>query len=286
VSLCEHVLQNSSFFTPNETKSAQSSQTEKLPTNADCLFDIYRPEHERYFLKRAIDVKAGNTLRSRGVWMSGPSGCGKTCSLQRAIYNTKRPFCFIDLSKCAGQPLTALYTCILVDIFTFLGGNPSEGLPTGDPIHALCTMLARTEKDFIVMIDEIPLENESELGSFIDTIFGSIIHTHNSKSKNRVTFVMASLKDPERFIKSFNSKVKQHLAFIIETLWTKTDLVRLLKPLAKNLGLRFKSDEINLLLEKANGSPRNLKTILRIFWNHREEGWTLEKSAAEAPIDL
>jgi hypothetical protein len=132
----------------------------------------------------------------------------------------------------------------------------------------IASLLAADEnlKQVFLIIDETPISSESSaLGETVIKLLTDLIYLlrHGNASSNP-RILVASLFDPLTIDVRLPAKFNEQFKVFHAQLWTSKELNGLLELIEKRLPhLRLNGNERSLIIDTANGRPRNLKIILR-----------------------
>lgn len=291
-SLCEHVLSQPGSFDGLGCfdLSARRSQTAVGRMNFEqVLFEVYDKPHERAYLARTVDDDINAVLGHQGIWISGPSGCGKTNALRRNLSINGKTFEFIDLSRCVGNSVPELFDTLQMEIAERLGVGRSERTVTcagnnlSFHIGQVASLLAENVKhETHIIIDEIPLDG-ANFCEFADGIAAVIIMLGNQNS-HKTAFYLATIIDPEHALKIVRSKLRARMRLLKMPVWSEADLTSLLRKIASLCPLHLSAAQKVRIVKAANGSPRDLKVMLKTWVMYRNTpGWSLERVLTECP---
>jgi pimeloyl-ACP methyl ester carboxylesterase len=253
------------------------------------LFDVYDLAYEDFYLKRNVDRDIRAIVKCGGVWLSGPSGCGKTNALRRSLYQARRAFEFIDLSKCVGASVPELFAGLHMEIAGRLGVELEQGQVTANGysqsyyIDAIAKLIERhLQDDMCLIIDEIPLD-EASFAPFLDGV-AAIVVTLGNRNVQRNPLLLASIGDPGVNLKPFQNKVHERLQMLRLPAWSKNEMRALLDLVSHQLPMHLAAADNVKILNSANGSPRSMKIMLRNWCRfHDNPDWSLDRVISELP---
>ncbi|AYM96449.1 hypothetical protein EAG14_10620 [Acidovorax sp. 1608163] len=236
--------------------------TEEVKQDANALFDIYKIECKPYYLLRDADLEFEEIIKYSSVWICGPSGCGKTSLARYAVFSLGKPVATqIDLGLAyeAGN-IEACYEAI-VSTYRSLGltdlDRPSYNF--ADAVGVL--VKAHSSQSAVrILLDEIPLNNSS--GVRLTEFLLNLIVKVNSASKANIRFVICSINTPSNDL--MTDKVQESLQVNALDMWSKDELMSLIKLIEESVGLQLGADDLRIrLVELDLCTPRKIKNFFR-----------------------
>lgn len=265
VSCCIEALTTESAFERIDIKRQPLSTATII--KGDVLFDIYRPEHEAFYINRKIDNIISRELTQMGIWVSGASGVGKTSALLRNLIQSKKNYILINLAICIDLTVDECFQQIYHDIAVKYG---SECLHTihnfRECTREIITILAKNKVfgDLHIVLEEIPLgdENKSEFAEFVKKIGAFIISCQQEAAIN-VRFILSTITSPTPLIPSFQTKIKENLFFLNLEKWTLDECILLMEKIATELDISIPPSIYSQIIEQLEYLPRNIKRFFK-----------------------
>jgi hypothetical protein len=233
-----------------------------------CLFYIYQPMFEPYYVERREDFFVRATLSMQNLWLFGQSGVGKTAALMRALSMAGK-YRIVSLGHYAGSDVRELYCAFYESILSSEEERISvEELDWPELIGAIVDELGKIAADGTnaILIEEMPLSASSDLREFLEKFCQILTLAAHRFSNHRLTFAFSSIADPRA---GFNGggriaemlKVKEFFS------WRKSYAERLWDIILANIKLTVPSYQRDQLLAAADGSPRFVKLFFRNYLN-------------------
>jgi len=223
------------------------------------LFDYYRPDVDPYYKLRPIDSVIAAEYNSRHVWLYGGQGMGKSVTLQRLVAKTKSSnLITIDHSACVGEKPPYL----LRDIARHVGVSETNltNLDNANLIRKVGEHLT-VLKSACVYIDEVPLDESTEISEYCDYIAAIIIYI--KKHCKDIRIVISTHFDPLTCIKHYQLQLHENVSFHKLIEWDSDHICGLLHQVLPHLPFVLTSDQQQTLVANSSGSPRFLKNLLR-----------------------
>lgn len=232
------------------------------------LFDVYQIERELYYLKRSLDETIKAVLSSQSLWISGGSGYGKTCAIQRHLLTSAENKTFVSLGAYNGYSITEMINGLYCDLYTNFGGEQGScitGLQPHQSISKLVELIGKhyEEDEAYISIEEIPISDAENFGEFIGYVNALIIDYKASYPNSQLKFILSSISNPKPHILPYQAKITESVYFHRISAWDEKEIIDLLQLIIKAIGCSLSQEEINHLIESANGSPRFIKKAIR-----------------------
>lgn len=248
--------------------------------SADPLFEIYKPEHEPYYVERDFDLGLATAISAGHIWICGTSGVGKTAALRRAVDRNRWQMSPINLSSYAdASPLGMI--CALADELALLAtGRPAHLAERGfeaacrsirASLGALCANDTRA-----VIVEEIPL-GENALPEFLDYL-SRLLHAISSEKyvTDRLVFAFSSIVDLSMAGSTISAKTRECFQILPDPNWSIDDLRKLTLMLADELARPFSAKDVEQICLAAKGRPRFVKQLFRQYRNRTSQGDALD----------
>jgi hypothetical protein len=254
---------------------------------ANPLFDVYDPSCEPYFLERAVDNQVAALLDHSGVWISGPAGTGKTTSVRRALTRKGLRFAYIGFANCAGTTRNDILSHTFYEIASVLAPQELVNAPRApeDVASRVTRMLAGSELDYLY-IDELPTDDNEAHRNFTQVFSGLVVAHASQAPRSQLRYVVSSIHSPVDYVGPTQRLLFERVSPLRFSRWEGEDITRLLALLAPALPLKFRPEELRLILDAANGSPRLVKNCLRKLAFGAPGQWTVHSSVAESAREL
>lgn len=247
-----------------------------------CLFDIYQPNIEPYYIERREDSFVASTLAMQNIWLFGQSGVGKTATLMRAL-SRSGAYRIVSLGHYAGADVKTLYCALYESLLDETVRLSSSGLSWPELIVAIVDRLNEiaTADKGAILIEEMPLAHPEQLAEFFLKFCQVLSLAAQRFPDRRWTFAFSSISDP-RIGFSGGGRIAELLKVKEFFSWKNGSTQRLLDLLLKFTGVKLLPDEVGRLLSTANGSPRFLKVFFRNYLNISAYGPTPSSAFDEA----
>lgn len=243
-------------------------QSQGKPTaskeNPDVLFEIYKKEHEPYFLRRNIDNTVEAYLLDHSLWIYGTSGVGKTTSILHALLAKGDEPLLINMAGIgANSTLEEIFVWIYNEVALFLG--ETDIAPTSYQLCArrIVTLLDKhfANKPVYVLVEEIPFEGES-FKTFVNSFSSLVVSNGLSGNTAEVHFVLSSIEDPTPHLQPNLKKVKSMVKFLEFGQWTREECAGLIELVKNNITVpTIRNTEE--LITKCGCLPRYIKDVIR-----------------------
>lgn len=253
------------------------------------LFDIYREEYDQFYIEREIDSKFNNIVALYSVWISGPSGCGKTCLVQRNITKSKKRYIYISLASCINFDNSVLFRIIETELYEH-AGVPYHGtvkmLP--ETIKSISDLLAShfSNEETYVLIEEIPLGNIKAQLEFAGEISALLISYANKTENYNAKIILSSIFSPESNLNEVHQKIKERVKFLSVEYWDDVEIRELLLKINKSLNLNMTDDDLKMIVDYSNGSPRFVKKFIRDYLSCSCDAGSFETILKETRLEL
>jgi nucleoside phosphorylase len=265
LSLCLEVF-NSDYafkeleFVPIENKVLKISSIE-----ADkILFEVYRKEYEKFYIKRLIDGEFYKNISHFSLWVYGTSGGGKTNLIFRNLIYNNVTFKEVGLAAYTNCSMLDLFKGIYYELSSKLD-NKIEDINFPQLCKKILSLLESVCENFstIILIDEIPICDEEEYSQFVNYFSSLLIQKNKEKKLDKVKFVLSSIANPTRHIKTHQSKIHEQLKFISLEDWEDDDIRKLIGLISKGLDIEIDSSLRDELVNTSKKSPRFVKKYFR-----------------------
>jgi hypothetical protein len=243
-----------------ELKGAVSSASVAAASSTDVLFDVYRPELDRFYIERREDRILRSYITRQNIWLFGPSGLGKTAALTRCLTQSSS-FRLISLGHYAGCTVKELF----VALHEALGGTQSKELVEWtwpkliealcDEINALCSSGLRW-----IFVEEMPLGDSQELSEFLARLSSLLILQSKSRSFESISFAFSSINDPRLDVRDLH-RVSQILKVIRFSEWRHADLEKLMQMILNEISVELSPLDQGAILAASGMSPRFMKVF-------------------------
>lgn len=231
------------------------------------LFDIYDSNYEQYYILRISDSEFNKSIAQYGLWLYGPTGCGKSNLILRNILVHKKQFIQISLASCVGQSIDEFFKEVLYELTAKTEGISNQIFPKSykESHRAIINLLERffPNKDFIIFIEEIPIEIDSEYKEFTEKMLSLLISKSYSSSLINVKFILSSINNPAKHVHLFQQKIFQQIKFIELKYWDNKDIDRLIELISKYIQCNLSDEFTKKLNQQSKGSPRFIKKFFR-----------------------
>lgn len=230
------------------------------------LFDFYDQNKEMFYLERNKDQDFNGLLNQFGIWIHGPSGCGKTNLIARNLVKNKLDFIQIDLSPCIGQTPEELIDEILYSLEERIGDiTPTKPSNFNECSKKIIGLLEGNfkDKEIIIFIEEIPLNNDSDFKIFAGKLFSLLTSKNLKPGLEQVKFVLSCIHNPTKYINDFQKKIYQQITFLELSYWNEDEINSLLNIIFQGLNINIEQNLIDDLIKRSKGSPRFVKKFFR-----------------------
>lgn len=262
---CVQALNQSTAFELLGIFTTQSQATPMVfKEDLGVLFEIYKKEHEPYFLRRDIDNTVESYLSCHSLWIYGMSGVGKSTSILHALLaNGNEPLLINMAGIGANSSLEEIFVWIYNEVALFL--RETDIAPTAYQLCArkIVTLLDKhyAHKSVYVLVEEIPFEGEAFKG-FVNSFSSLVVSNGLSGNTAEVHFVLSSIEDPTPQLQPNLQKVKSMVKFLEFGQWTHDECAHLIELVRNNITVPAikNTDE---LITKCSNLPRHIKDVLR-----------------------
>jgi len=289
-SLCCHVFSQAQAFAELQCPDILDKQScDDVVEGAEIenvLFEVYEQSKESAYLERKVDGDICDIIQRYSIWVSGASGSGKTTAIKRNLLKRTKEYIFVDLSRCVGDTVSELFSCLYSDIAEGLGAHieceSHKRLDFRTHIDNMAELLqTNVKRPIFIFIDELPLDKQ-ETRLFFDGVSAIIICLAN-RGFHKVRFLIATIGDFKEIFPSSHSKLSEHIRPLQMHLWTKEEITGLLQLILRLIDVDMQDYEKTRILAATEGSPRKLKNILKGWCMFRgKPEWTLERIILEA----
>lgn len=272
------------------TTNDQQVQT-VTPQSGDPLFDFYTPASEPYYFKRRSDEVMFLATRSANAWVSGPTGSGKTVTLRRLVSISNWSLQHISMGSYTTREAFPLLREICAEVIE-RSGSPREAITNEKDLNVIINQLCRAieklsdENPVGILIEEIPLPPGEEFAKFIELIDLLTLQTATLETKNRVVWLFSSISCPRPYVVNRCIKFRERVQLIEFEHWTANDLEGLFTLIHENSTLNITEPERNELIQRANGSPRFVKMVIRRKRNEVGSSHSINKLIADVAQEL
>jgi len=248
--------------------------------SADPLFEIYKPEHEPYYIERDFDLGLATAISAGNVWVCGNSGVGKTAALRRAVDRNRWGMSPINLSSYEDcSPLGMI--CALADELALLATARPAQLAERS-FEAACRSIRASlgalcaDETRAVIVEEIPL-GENALPEFLDYL-SRLLHAISGENRvaDRLVFAFSSIVDLSMTGSAISAKTRECFQILPDPNWSLDHLRKLTRMLAGNLDRPFSVTDIERICIAAEGRPRFVKQLFRQYRNRSIKGDSLD----------
>ena len=251
-----------------ESLGISPAQPQTSPTtskdNPGVLFEIYKKEHEPYFLRRDIDNTVESYLLSHSLWIYGSSGVGKSTSILHALLAKGNEPLLINMAGIgANSTLEEIFVWIYNEVALFLRETEIAPMTYQLCARKIVTLLDKhfANKPVYVLVEEIPFEGES-FKTFVNSFSSLVVSNGLSGNTAEVHFVLSSIEDPMPHLQPNLKKVKSMVKFLEFGQWTHEECFGLIELVRNNITVpAIKNTEE--LITKCSCLPRRIKDILR-----------------------
>ena len=262
---CAQALDQFTAFESLGICPAQPQATSTAPKeNPGVLFEIYKKEHEPFFLRRPIDTFVESYLSCHSLWIYGVSGVGKSTSILHALLAKGNKPLHINMAGIGvNSTLEEIFEWIYYEVALFVGETviaPHEYQLCARKIISLLDKYY-AGKSVYVLVEEIPFSGDS-FKTFVNSFSSLVVSNSLSGVSVDVHFVLSSIEDPTTYLQPHVQKVKSMVKFLEFELWTHDECVNLINLIRKNITVPAikNADE---LITKCNLLPRHIKYIFR-----------------------
>jgi predicted alpha/beta hydrolase family esterase len=243
-------------------RAASISPAPELPA-PDPLFHFYAESHERYYLPRREDEVIAAYLGHNSLWVTGPTGCGKTVALVRALERRgihHHVVALGHLSGLDGHGLIRGFAAKLADLRGATMEQRSEG--ASELIELIVRELSLAAERGVggLLIEEIPFPGEDDFEQWLGAMRAALIQFASLPGARPLRLLFSSISDP-RALSAGNHKTTEILKVISFLPWGPVELEGLARRVASAMELDVTDHEFQLLIQKADGSPRFVKVF-------------------------
>lgn len=253
------------------------------------LFDIYDTTSAAYYLTRGIDTQLDSAVQFTSCWVWGASGSGKTSAIRRRLLKEKiRPIevCLASLhGEISRGTLVREIAATAYQIYT----PGAAGLDLSYPSLVKVLAAHSQHSPIALYLDEAPIayDGYADIATLTSLVANLLTSVKQVSANADLRFVVSSIAEPKMHTTANAGQLAERLQVIEAPLWPEVDLGRLL-----DLLLPFLPDVAidralrTELLHRANGSPRFLKTFLRLVVANPTEhyGAVLAKTANQIVV--
>jgi hypothetical protein len=236
----------------------------------DPLFDAYTINDEPYYIARTIDRLIADALGTGHVWLVGLSGVGKSAALRRAVLKSSWQLNHISLGGYEVDGALALFRALAHELAGIAGSD--RRLNAHDDFATCCSfvkdLLLSFPSDLTIgnVIEELPVGGV-KLTAFVDLV-GQFLETLSSDAVlfSRVVFAFSSL----HALGDVKPKTREKLQILSIGTWSSTEALQLTNLLATTLKPDLGGEDRDQIVRGANGSPRLIKQLFRM-WRNRTD---------------
>lgn len=245
----------------------QKNSTKSIEKPNIILFNNYSNKCEDYYCIRSQDNDFNETLLVSNIWVSGESGKGKTALINRNLIQKNIEYVFCDLSPItitSPDNILEEVICNIEEIYD------TKRTTEKNLIKSIVKLLNVIKKDkIVIVIDELSCD-DPELLKNIASIFLSLVsHYNNKNQESELRFVVSTKIKPEILIQN-KSKASEYFQYLCCDSWDEY-FEKLFDTLNISLGLNISNEDKQIVIRKANNSPRILKNILKKLIINKED---------------
>lgn len=235
--------------------------------SADPLFDAYTQADAPFYVTRSIDRLIADALGTGHMWLIGPSGVGKTASLRHAVFQSGWRLHHINLAGYAVESSTGLFRALANELATTAKIERRLGAEVdfGECCAFLKDVLRLfpTDVTVAIVVEELPL-SEGSLADFADLV-GVFLENLSTDTSlyGRVLFAFSSIAKLELI----KAKTREKLQVMNIGTWLTTETLQLVELLTAALRPELTVGEQRQIAMAANGSPRFVKHLFRMWRN-------------------
>lgn len=248
-----------------------SKQNNAKGNIVDALFDIYDISKDPYYLVRENDEVFNNRINDSGIWIFGPSGSGKSTLIYRNVLTSGKPHIQVSLQACVGESIEHIFNEILFEVASKVEGLNS--IPQPKNFRECSQMLIEilkthfSNKELVLIIEEIPISDEDSYKSFAVKIFSILISKGLDENLKKIKIVLSSINNPEKYIQDFQQKIYVDYCFMPINYWDETSISDLICLIENQKDFNISSEFRKEIIAKSKGSPRFIKKFFRSVLN-------------------
>jgi len=236
----------------------------------DVLFRRYSKSAESYYLVRDIDGEFTDFLPNYSLWLHGVSGSGKSSVIMRNLLNSGHKVVQIYLATGSQGDINTILWEILNKLklhFEVISAS-NEILNSEQTLEAIAELILQ-QFDFgshIIYLDEIPEYRDNKIfEDFCQALYAINSKINTVKPDVRSLFVLSSITSPQSHLAASQDKIKESFRFVNLDFWSAEELHLLFSLIDSALRLGFESTQIEMIKKGSNGSPRDMKRIIRDY---------------------
>lgn len=223
------------------------------------LFNNYSEKSEPFYLERNNDIEFNESLKINNIWIFGKSGVGKTALINRNLIKNEKEYCFCDLSPVSITKVEDVLEGVLCEVEDKF--SIDRNLDETNMLKQISQVLCQCDSsETVIVIDELSVDNDLVLKEVADNLLRLVTHFNNSSNKDKLKFIVSTISDPKDIVQN-RSKACSHFHYICCDSWEGYSC-QLFDIICESLSLDLKLCKA-LIVEKADGSPRVLKAIIR-----------------------
>lgn len=257
----------------------------------DVLFEIYSKENKSNYIIRKVDQDIVSKAEHYSIWISGGTGIGKTTAAFKYSLDQKNiEFMAIGLANSlTNTPLgmfTEFYNQLCLKFSLEIPNKKFNSLT--DAYNKIFSLILDKigAKKCIILIDEIPITGKTAK-IFVDVVYSLVLHIKTYFKSLNFKLIISTFFEPTCHLSIAQQKIKDQLKFYHMQKWTNKDIQKLVKLISNKLLLAPSSSEYELLLDKANGSPRFIKKVFRDYIRNKDDQqYTLTRVIEESALEL
>lgn len=242
-------------------------------TTGDILFDVYSSRVERYYVERDFDKTCEKALSFQSLWIFGVSGVGKTSVIRRMIAKHQARPIEVYLGNCdSSLSDEGILDEVCATVHLDITDNKASKLRR--LVEELKTRSKSTQ--IVLYIDEVPVGGtQIAVATAVANLISGLLSVAKSQSHDgALRFVVSSIEKPDLSLVKNPGQFGEHLRILELKRWSTTELTNLYRMLAENLKTHPLTDEqINLLVEATEGTPRFIKNFFRYKLAHKSSSF-------------
>jgi pimeloyl-ACP methyl ester carboxylesterase len=234
----------------------------------DVLFDFYAPVSERFYVKRQVDSALLTATQSANAWIFGLPGVGKTASLKRLVEVAGWGLQHVILDSYRGLGALDLMREVC-NVLYERAGLEDDAIPRSSSTAELITYFRRAifvlseTIPIAILIEEIPLPPGDEYTNFLDFAYHLVNATESATTSHRVIWLFSSLRNPTPDVRPGSVKLFERVQFLEYEKWNNQDINNLIDIITGELHITLSTENRELILNTADGSPRFIKMLFR-----------------------